>query len=118
VSSRTTRSTAGFAGTDRTKTSRSSSGARAVEHNRRALTSPLVVVRVDAILRLSRAGAAPEDREAARQTLLRLLDNRRVPNAAKRYLRDHAAREGWLIDGDAQDGGLAPRADASAARDG
>ncbi len=79
--------------------------ARALEHNRRALTSPLVVVRVDAILRLSGERAAPEDREASRQTLLRLLENRRVPNAAKRYLRGYAARQGWQIDAEASDAG-------------
>lgn len=61
--------------------------AQGIERARRALTGRAIPTRVAAIIRFSRASASPDDREAARRSLTELLDQRRVSNEGRRYLR-------------------------------
>lgn len=82
--------------------------ASGLERARRSLTGRDLATRVAAILRLSSATASPEDREAARRSLIELMAERRLSNAGRRYMRDWAAQIGWTLDsGDAgaSDGG-------------
>lgn len=64
-----------------------------------------VALRVGAILRLGADGSPPEDREAARRSLVDLLAARIVSNAGRRYLRARAASHHLSLS--APDGGVA-----------
>ncbi len=61
--------------------------AQGTERARRALTGRAIPTRVAAIIRFFRTSASPDDREAARRSLTELLDQRRVSNEGRRFLR-------------------------------
>jgi hypothetical protein len=72
--------------------------AEGLSRARRALSEQHIPSRIAAIMRFAQSGASAEDREAARRSLVRLLNEGSLSQSGRRYMRSWASSVGWSLE--------------------